>query len=107
MHTYKRSIWAACLLVLALAGATQAAAPPDEDEVLIGVVQEVDNDAGIVVIDGKRYRSYGHRVHPPPEVPSESEDYETRQFSRGMIIEFTVMPGDPPIIRRAWALDRW
>lgn len=102
MNMHKRVICGVALLALALLGPAPAAAA---DEARIGVVQEVDAEAGIVVIDGNRYRSYGRQVQPPPDVASESRDYETRPFERGMIVRYTLQPGNPPIIGEAWSID--
>ena len=105
MTTRKQTIRGAFLLAAALALPVQPAGADDEG-VRTGVVQEVDSGAGIVVIDGQRYRTGGLIVQPPPEVSKESPDYRQRPFSRGMIVRFTVKPGNPPGILRAWALDR-
>lgn len=105
MSIHKRVLFGVAVLLATLLGPVQAVGAEDEG-VRIGVVQEVDQAAGIVVIDGTRYRSYGRRVQPPPEVPSESEGYESRPFERGLIVQFTTLPGNPPIIERAWSLDQ-
>jgi len=102
---HKRSICSACLLVLALAGTLQTATAADEEGESMGVIEAVDREAGIVVIDGQRYRTYGNRVQPPQGTHSESENYETRPFQRGMIVRYTVKPGNPPVIQRAWSIE--
>jgi len=93
--------------VLVLVGAIGLASPvaADDEGVRTGVVQEVDRDAGIVVIDDRGYRYDGQRVQPPPDVSPESENHRTRAFERGMIVRYTVEPGDPPGIQQAWSID--
>jgi len=103
MTTRKQSTAGALLLTLALALPTAGA---QEEGVQTGVVQQVDPATGVVVIDGQRYRYGGKVVQPPPDVSTESENYRERAFARGMIVQFTVAPGDPPGILEAWALDQ-
>lgn len=105
MGIRKRLIGAVVLLGLAATAPLHAAGEGGEEGVRTGVIQQVDEAAGIVVIDDQRYRTYGNRVQPRPGISSESNDYRTRPFERGMIVRFSVGPGSPPIIREAWALD--
>ena len=91
--------------IAALLGAPAVLAA-EEEGVRTGVVQEVDRQTGLVVIDDARYRLEGKRVQPPPSVGAESEDYRTRPFRAGMIVRFTLQPGNPPAILEAWAVDR-
>lgn len=94
---------AAIVLIVAAPGTAPAA---EGEGVRTGYVQRVDYAAGYVVIDERRYRLQGKRVQPPPEVGAESEDYHTRPFEAGMIVRYTLAPGDPPAIHEAWAVDR-
>lgn len=104
MSNRKRLVYGALLLGLAFGGPMHAAGADDEG-VRMGVVQQVDKSAGIVVIDGQRYRTYGNRVQPPQGTHSESENRETRPFERGLIVRYTVKPGNPPVILQAWSID--
>lgn len=103
MTTRRQSTFGALVLAVALGLPVQTAGA--DDEARTGVVQQVDPAADTVVIDGQRYRYGGQLVEPPPEVSQESPDYRQRPFSRGMIVRFTVRPGDPPGIHQAWSLD--
>ncbi len=105
MSNRKRLVHGALLLGLAFGGPMHAAGADDEG-VRTGVVRQVDESAGIVVIDGQRYRYGGQPVQPPAGISPESDGYRTRPFTRGMIVRFTVEPGDPPGIQEAWALDQ-
>jgi hypothetical protein len=103
MNACKRVLSAVLLLVgvVGLAGPVAA----DDEGMRTGVVQEVDREAGIVVINDRSYRYDGQRVQPPPNVSPESENHRTRAFERGMIVRYTVKPGDPPGIQQAWSVD--
>lgn len=94
------------LILLGAALGLPVSAPAQEDEgVAIGVVQAVERAGGYVVIDDRRYRTRGLKVKPPRDVTAEDNAYRTRPFREGMIVRFTVEPGQPPAIKEAWALD--
>jgi hypothetical protein len=59
-----------------------------------------------VVIGDRPYRTLGRQVRPPRELDPEDAGYRSRPFQEGMIVRFTLEPGDPPAIQEAWAVDR-
>ncbi|MDZ7828343.1 MAG: hypothetical protein U5K33_02275 [Halofilum sp. (in: g-proteobacteria)] len=99
--TFRKQLMYSVLLAVGLSGPAAA----EDEGVRTGVVQEVEPSAGIVVIDDQRYRYEGKSVQPPPGVSAESEQYRRRPFERGLIVRFTVAPGNPPAIQEAWSID--
>lgn len=99
--TFRKQLVYSVLLAVGLSGPAVA----EDEGVRTGVIQEVEPSTGIVVIDDRRYRYQGQRVQPPPGVSAESEQYRTRPFERGLIVRFTVTPGNPPAIQEAWSID--
>lgn len=104
LRAYNRilAMLAAFALLATAPGLTRA----EDEGVRTGVVQEVDRDRGVVVIGDRPYRTLGRQVQPPQGLDPEDSGYRSRPFREGMIVRFTLEPGDPPAIQEAWAVDR-
>ena len=93
------------MLILLLMSFTAGATAADDEGVHMGLVRQVNADTGYAVIGDQRYAYNGQRVQPPPDVNSESKAHRTQPLREGMIVRFTLKPGNPPGIHELWALD--